>query len=161
MNNSNTSTSGDVKEDSEINDEHEEDGNVYKKCEICFKAFKTIRTYRNHQMEVHNDSKPIFTCEMCYCDFSRKYRLMNHIDKVHKDELHWIDENKKAKFNDEDCEVSCQHCDKVFISEQSMKYHNFRIHSKEIQTSRLNLSFICWSIFIFMIIYIWNSNFKF
>ena len=121
-------TSGDVKEDPEINDEHEEDGNVYKKCEICFKAFKTIRTYRNHQMEVHNDSKPIFTCEMCYCDFSRKYRLMHHIDKVHKDELYWIDENKKAKFNYEDCKVSCQHCDKMFISEQSRKYHNLRNH---------------------------------
>ena len=88
-----------------------------------------MKTFSRHQMEVHNDSRPIFTCEMCYSEFSRKFSLMHHLDKVHKDELHWIDEDKKAKFTDEDCQVSCQDCDKVFISEQSMKYHSLRNHS--------------------------------
>ena len=53
---------------------------------------------------------------------------MGHLDRVHKDELQWIDENKKAKFTIDDCKISCQGCDKVFISEHSMKYHNVKNH---------------------------------
>ena len=97
-------------------------------CNLCSKIFKNNKTYNRHVSEVHMQSGIRFTCDLCYHDFSRRKSLMGHLDRVHKDELQWIDENKKAKFTIDDCKISCQGCDKVFISEHSMKYHNVKNH---------------------------------
>ena len=54
--------------------------------------------------------------------------MKTHIDKIHKNDIHWLDDQRNAKFSEQDCTVLCKKCDKKFISEESMKYHHVRIH---------------------------------
>ena len=56
--------------------------------------------------------------------------MIRHINNIHKNELHWLDDERKAKFSEEHCKVQCRNCDRKFISEESKHFHKARIHGK-------------------------------
>lgn len=102
-----------------------DDERIYRKCKLCFRTVKRSG-YKNHLKDVHSGVS--YPCDLCYHKFTRKINMLNHVDSVHKNDLHWLDEQKKAKFTPEECKVDCENCDKKFITEESMKFHSDKVH---------------------------------
>ena len=68
------------------------------------------------------------SCLLCHFSFSRKDNLRKHQDSVHKDELNLLDDDRKAKFSNDDCKIQCKDCNKKFISEISLNFHVNKKH---------------------------------
>ena len=98
----------------------------FRNCKICSKTIK-VSNYERHLREIHS-GKMRSTCPLCYCKFARTDRLKLHQKSVHKDDLHHLDFDRKPKFSREDCKFQCQNCNKRFISNSSMNFHNQRMH---------------------------------
>ena len=71
-----------------------------------------------HRLEKHMDGKEI-CCPNCDKKITEWSLLKVHIDKMHPDHG-----NMEKKF-------SCDDCDRRFIFEKSLKYHQFGSHKKE------------------------------
>ena len=97
----------------------------YRKCKLCFKNLKS-NYYRRHLKEAHSGIPN--KCELCYAVFTRKDTIRLHIEKVHKQEAELIDEDLNPKFTKDDCTFQCRACNKKFISDAVMKYHETRKH---------------------------------
>ena len=98
----------------------------FRNCKICSKTIK-VSNFERHLREIHS-GKMRSTCPLCYCKFARTDRLKLHQKSVHKDDLHHLDSDRKPKFSGEDCKFQCQNCNKRFISNSSMNFHNQRMH---------------------------------
>ena len=106
-------------------DKQKETESGYRKCKLCFKNLKS-NYYRRHLKEAHSGIQN--KCELCYTVFSRKETVKDHIERVHKLEVELLDKDLNPKFTKDDCTFQCRSCNKKFISEAVMKYHDTRKH---------------------------------
>uniref|UniRef100_A0A1I8NV32 Protein krueppel n=1 Tax=Stomoxys calcitrans TaxID=35570 RepID=A0A1I8NV32_STOCA len=78
-------------------------------CDMCQRAFVTVKTLTDHIKNKHPDAKK-FTCEECGKSFILRERLLRHLN-AHKD-------------------LTCHVCEKTFTSEPTLKEH-MNIHTGE------------------------------
>ena len=98
-----------------IEDIHEGKKNF--KCEICGKLFYRAKELKDHIQNAHDIArKPDHKCEICNKTLKAQTNLRSHMLRVHG--------KSNLKF-------SCEECDKVFFSKQSLEIHANGVHSTE------------------------------
>lgn len=100
------------------------------RCTQCDKVYHAIHALRSH-MKVHTETleKRLLVCDICKKPFTSKVGLKRH--------LRWHTDGTKSeneqynRFIAENFDMSCDHCETVFIS-----FHDARRHYKEIHNEK-------------------------
>ena len=53
------------------------------KCDICFKDYNTIESYKDHFQSKHQNKRNRFHCQLCEKIFSKRIEAVRHIEKRH------------------------------------------------------------------------------
>ena len=85
----------------------EDSNNLFHKCEICDKEFKSKSGLQSHFFSVHGDGQKEIKCNICQTKFLSQNKLSSHMKRVH--------ENKKYH--------KCDSSDKAFCRSGNLKEH--------------------------------------
>ena len=106
------------------------------KCSSCDQEFDVHAQLRKHSLKVHKERTSVvanqekrFKCKLCYHQFDFNCYLDQHQKGVHKDELHLFE----GSFTENDLKISCENCDKKFLSQNSKDFHRRYQHKEELK----------------------------
>ena len=112
------------------------EGQPFKKCEVCNKSYKNDEAVRRHIKAVHF-KKSKFLCDFCNKSFKYKTSLIRHYDSTHKAPAGIRFGPHMASFEpsmEEPIRAStsratpktfeCKPCSKVFKEESGLRKHN-------------------------------------
>ena len=124
------------------------------KCPDCKETFITEKIARYHQLRKHTKSEKqpekveapksghLF-CKLCKYGFRLKKYLDRHKKSVHGDELHLFEKEDVGQEEN----FSCTVCNEIFITENSLKYHQSRKHAEETPSNPENTCDLCNKVF--------------
>merc|ERR1719482_1392143 len=78
-----------------------------------------------------SSSREEFSCKLCYISFAYNSGLKKHLKVIHKDDQHLFESN----LDESQLRHHCQFCDKKFVSEHILKYHQKYQHKEAQETS--------------------------
>lgn len=95
-------------------------------CKHCQKSFSCSSTLRLHEISKHSTSSDGNYCKLCEINFLTHHEYKRHFKSVHVPS------------------ISCQHCSKPFVSEESLRSHIRQFHdsTKNIKCNQIKCNAI-------------------
>jgi len=102
-------------------------------CTKCDKSFYSQNTLDYHMKRIHSISSGSeeFSCKLCYISFAYNSGLKKHLKVIHKDDMHLFE----GDLDESLLTNHCQFCDKKFVSEHILRYHQKYQHKEAQETS--------------------------
>ena len=100
-------------------------------CTKCNKTFYSQNTLDHHIHRKHskgNTATGQFPCQLCHVSYNWNGTLKKHIETKHNDDMHLLEQGMDESL----LKHSCETCDKRFIKEEFLQYHQKYVH-KEVQ----------------------------
>ena len=114
-------------------------------CPECGKTFKNSHTLNAH-MVVHKNDRKRFHCDLCKSDYGTKQALKNHVMRAHEGQdfkTHQCStcgkkfesnarllQHVNTKHNESFKGVTCDICQKTYMSEKTLETHKRLVHEK-------------------------------